>query len=154
MLVSAIQQYESAIIYIYSFPLEPLFYSLLSHPTPLGHHRAPSYTSHYLFYTQTHARMVSHFTHVRLFATLWTVACQASLSMGFSSQKHWSGLPYPPPGDLFDPGIEPMSPGSPALQADSLPLSHLGSHFTHCTVYISMLLLLSHFNRVWLCATP
>ena len=50
--------------------------------------------------------------------TLWTVACQALLSMGFSRQEYWSGLPFPSPGDLPDPGIEP---GSSALQADSLP---------------------------------
>ena len=48
----------------------------------------------------------------------WTVACQAPLSMGFSRQEYWSGLPFPSPGDLSNPGIEP---GSPALQADSLP---------------------------------
>ena len=48
----------------------------------------------------------------------WTVACQAPLSMGFSRQEHWSELPFPSPGDLPDPGIEP---GSPALQADDLP---------------------------------
>ena len=53
-------------------------------------------------------------------ATLQTVACQAPLSMEFSRQEHWSGLPLPPPGDLPDPGIEPASPVSPALQADSL----------------------------------
>ena len=51
-------------------------------------------------------------------ATPWTVACQAPLSMGFSRQEYWTGLPFPSPGDLPDPGIEP---GSPALQADSLP---------------------------------
>ena len=49
--------------------------------------------------------------------TLWTVACQAPPSMGFSGQNYWSGLPFPSPGDLPDPGIEPMSP---ALQADAL----------------------------------
>ena len=57
---------------------------------------------------------------VKLYLTLatpWTVACQAPLSMGFSRQEHWSGLPFPSPGDLPDPGIEH---GSPALQADSL----------------------------------
>ena len=46
------------------------------------------------------------------------VAHQASLSLGFSRQEYWSGLPFPSPGDLPDPGIEP---GSPVLQADSLP---------------------------------
>ena len=57
-------------------------------------------------------------SHVQLFATLWTVACQAPLSLKFSKREYWSGLPFPSPGDLPDPGIEP---GSPALQADSLP---------------------------------
>ena len=50
--------------------------------------------------------------------TTWTVACRAPLSMGFSRQEYWSGLPFPSPGDLPDPGIEPKSP---ALQTDSLP---------------------------------
>ena len=55
---------------------------------------------------------------VRLFAIPWTVAYQAPPSMGFSRQECWSGLPFPSPGDLPDPGIEL---GSPALQADALP---------------------------------
>ena len=58
---------------------------------------------------------------VWLFATPRTVAHQAPLSMGFPRQEYWSGLPFPPPGDLAGPGIKPVSP---ALQADSLPLSH------------------------------
>ena len=57
-------------------------------------------------------------SRVQLFATLWTVAYQASQSMGFSRQEYWSGLPFPSPGDLPDPGIEPRSP---ALRADTLP---------------------------------
>ena len=57
-------------------------------------------------------------------ATAWVVTHQASLSVGLPRQDCWSGLPFPSPGDLPDPGIEPMSP---ALQADSLPLSHLGA---------------------------
>ena len=52
---------------------------------------------------------------------------QAPLSMGFSRQGCWSTLPFPPPGDLPDPGIKPVSPEAPAWQADSLPLSHWGS---------------------------
>ena len=56
--------------------------------------------------------------------TLWTVAHQAPLSMGFSRQEYWNGLPFFSPGDLPNPGIEPRSP---ALQADSLPLSCQGS---------------------------
>ena len=54
---------------------------------------------------------------VQLFATPWTVALHIPLSMGFSRQEYWSGLPFPSPGDLPNPGIEP---GSPALQADAL----------------------------------
>ena len=60
-------------------------------------------------------------SRVQLFTTLWTVAHQAPLSMEFSRQEYWSGMPGPPPGDLPDPGIELMSLMSPALQADSLP---------------------------------
>ena len=56
------------------------------------------------------------------FVTPWTVAHQAPLSMGFLRQEYWSGLPFPSPGDLANPGTEPTSP---ALQADSLPPSHL-----------------------------
>ena len=49
-------------------------------------------------------------SHVQLFVTPWTVACQAPLSMGFSRQEYWSGLPFPSPGDLPNPGIKPESP--------------------------------------------
>ena len=67
--------------------------------------------------------------HLLLQAALtisWTVACQSSLSMGFSRQEYWSGLPFPLPGDLPDPGIEPMLP---TWQANSSPPSHQGSLF-------------------------
>ena len=59
--------------------------------------------------------MLSHFSCVPLFVNLWTVACQAPLSMGFSSQEYWSGLPCPSPGDLPYLGIEPVSLTSPVL---------------------------------------
>ena len=59
--------------------------------------------------------MLSHFSHVQLFATLCTAAHQVPLSTGFSSQEYWSGLPFPPPEDLSNPGIEPVSLMSPAL---------------------------------------
>ena len=62
--------------------------------------------------------VLSHFSHVRLSATSWTIAHDALLSMGFSRQEYWSGLPFPSPGDLRDPGMEPSSP---TLQEDSLP---------------------------------
>ena len=71
--------------------------------------------------------VLSHFSCVQLFVISWTVARQAPLSMGFSRQEYWSGLSFPPPGDLPDPGIEPVPPASPALQEDSLLLSHPGS---------------------------
>ena len=59
--------------------------------------------------------MLSHFSHVQLFATPWTIAHQAPLSMVFSKQEYWSGFPCPPPGDLPNPGIKPVSLRSPAL---------------------------------------
>ena len=65
-------------------------------------------------------------SRVRLFASPWTVAPQAPLSMGFSRQEYWSGLPFPSPGDLLNPGTEPRSP---VLQADSLP-SETADSFT------------------------
>ena len=63
-------------------------------------------------------------SHVRLSAIPWTVACQVPLSMGFPRQEYWSGLPFPSPGDVPNPGTEPASP---VLQADSLLLTHQGS---------------------------
>ena len=62
-------------------------------------------------------KKVKSLSRVRLFAAPWTVAYQAPPSMGFSRQECWSGLPFPSPGDLPDPGIKPRSP---ALQADAL----------------------------------
>ena len=67
---------------------------------------------------------VKSLSHVRLFATPWTVAYQASPSLGFSREEYWSGLPFPSPGDLPDPGIEP---GPPALEADALTSEPPGS---------------------------
>ena len=71
---------------------------------------------------------------VRLFVTPWT----APLSMGFSRQEYWSGLPFPSPGDLPDPGIEFKSPVAPALQADSLPRASPGKpHQKPCEVKVA-----------------
>ena len=90
------------------------------------------------------------FSCAQLFATLWTVACQASLSMGFSLEEYWSGLPCSSPGNLPDPGIKPASLKSPALA---------GGFFTSSTTleapnqYICVCLL-SHFSHVQLFATP
>ena len=72
-------------------------------------------------------------SHIWLFATLWTVAHQAPLSMGFSRQGYWSGLPLPSTGDLPDTGIKP---GSPASQADALPSEPLGKDKEYEMVHI------------------
>ena len=72
--------------------------------------------------------------HVRLFVTPWTVAYQAPPSMGFSRQEYWSGLPFPFPGDLPDPGTEP---GSPTLQAASEPPGKASNVIELYYVYVS-----------------
>ena len=75
-----------------------------------------------------HAQSLSR---VWLFGTLWTVGCQAPVSMGFPRQEYWSQLLFPSPRDLPDPGVEPVAPASSlALQANSLPLSHPGSPYS------------------------
>ena len=170
MLVSTVQQSESAThIYILSFldllptyiPTEywiefPVLYSRFS----LGIHFVRAY-------------MLSCFSRVWLCATLWTVACQAPLSMGFSRQEYWGGLLCPPPADLPDPGIEPKSLTSPALAGEfftasatwealfytqyqeckcvnpisqfiSLSPFSLGVHTLDLCIYISKGILLSH----------
>ena len=84
-------------------------------------------------------------SRVRLFATPWTVARQAPLSMGFSRQEYWSGLPFPSPGDLPNPGIEP---GSPVLQADALPSEPPGNHIRDQfrILFTEIITLVLHFS--------
>ena len=77
-------------------------------------------------------------------ATPWNLACQAPLSMGFSRQKYWNGLPCPPPGDFSDPGIEPESHVALALHMVSLPLSYQGSRIIKEQVSVSSFLSLVH----------
>ena len=67
--------------------------------------------------------MLSHFSHVQFFGILWTVACQAPLSLGFSRQEYWSGLSCPPPADLPYPGMESAYLMSPALAGRFLTTS-------------------------------
>ena len=74
---------------------------------------------------------VKSLSRVRLFGTPWTVAYQAPLSMGFSRQEYWSGMPFPSPGDLPDPGIEPRSP---SLEADALTSELCSSACTQNTL--------------------
>ena len=71
----------------------------------------------HVFYGYLHIRyaVLSRFSRVRLLATPWTVVRQAPLSLGFSRQEHWRGLPFPPPGDFPDPGISPGSLKSSVL---------------------------------------
>ena len=89
--------------------------------------------------------VLSRFSHVWLFVTLWTVVHQASQSMGFSWQEYWSGLPFPPPGDLPDPEIESTFS---ELQADSLPLSH--HLFIHPSFYFCFFhVVLPKFSSSW-----
>ena len=85
--------------------------------------------------------------------TRWTIAHQAPLSMRFSRQEYWSGLLCPPPGDLPDPGIEPMSLMSPALAGRFFTTSATWKPYLYYIISI-MLLLLSRFSCVRLCATP
>ena len=80
---------------------------------------------HIHVYVCIYGCVLSCFSCVRLFLTLWTIAHQAPLSMGFSRQEYWSGLPCRPSGDLPDPGNEPMSLMSPALRV----VSYIASGF-------------------------
>ena len=78
--------------------------------------------------------VLSRFSHVRLFETLWAVSQQAPLAMGSFRQEYWSGLPFPSSGDLLDPGIEPMSLKSPALA---------GGFFSTSTIWEALISLIS-----------
>ena len=92
------------------------------HPYPLPSHPNPR-------------DCLSHFSRVRLSATLWTVAHRAPLSRGFSRQEYWSGLPCPPRGDLPDPGIKPVSLTCVSYlhwQAGSLPPEPPGKRLCLC----------------------
>ena len=82
-----------------------------------------------------HAQLLSR---VRLLATPWTTACQAPPSVGFSRQEYWSGLPFPPPGDVPDPGIGPESLASPALAS---------GFFYHCATWEALRLFRSKLKR-------
>ena len=92
--------------------------------------------------------MFSHFSYVQLLGTLWTIACQVSLSMGFSRQEYWSGLPCPPPGDLSDPGIKLASLMSLALAGRFFTTSATWEALRGVKVKVKSL------SRVRLFATP
>ena len=90
---------------------------------------------------------VKSLSHVRIFATPWTVAHHAPPSMGFSRQKYWSGLPFPSPEDLPDPGVKPRSP---ALQADALTSEPPGKPLCYLPFSDSV----QSLSGVWLFVTP
>ena len=98
--------------------------------------------------TRGHACVLSRFSCVQLFVTLWTIAHQAPLSMGFSRQEYWSGLPCPSPGDLPNPEIEHLSLMSPALAGGFFSTSATWEALNHSLL---LLLLLIRFSRVRLC---
>ena len=99
--------------------------------------------------TEMPACMLSYFSRFQLFVTQWTGACQAPLSTGFSRQKYRNRLPCPPPGDLPDPGIEPMPLAAAALPVDPLLLNHQGSPvkvYEQCSMKAYYI---SHTQRMW-----
>ena len=75
------------------------------------------------------------FSHVRLCVTPWTIACQAPMSTGFSRQEYWSGLLFPSPGDLPDPGIKPVSLTSPAVAGGFFTTSTTWEALNLCLIY-------------------
>ena len=79
-------------------------------------------------------------------ATLWMVANQAPPPMGFSRQEYWSGLPFPSPGDLPDPGIKP---GSPALQADALTSANCLKWMLRSTLFTKLVPKAAHTGLSW-----
>ena len=91
--------------------------------------------------------VASCFSHVTLFVTLWTAACQAPLSIRFSRKEYWSRLPFPPPGDLSDPGIEPGSLMPPALAGRLFTLVPPGKPYIYMeNIYVS---LVRNWRRKW-----
>ena len=76
------------------------------------------------------------FSCVQLSVTPWTVACQVPLSMGFSRQENWSGLPFPTQGDLPNPGTKPTSPASPAMAGGFFTTAPPGKPSEHCCLAI------------------
>ena len=96
--------------------------------------------------------VLSHFSHIQLFVTLWTVVYQVPLSMGFSRQKYWGGFPFSSPRELLTQGLNLHLFYLLNWQAGSLPLFHLETQKHRYGVLL--LLLLSHFSCVRLSATP
>ena len=90
--------------------------------------------------------MLSHFSRVQLFVTLWTVVCQAPLSKGFSRHEYWSGLPCPSPGNLPDPGKESVSLTSHVLAGGFFTIRAIWEAFLTDILHCSHFLLNLHFH--------
>ena len=95
-----------------------------------------------------YSHLVAQSVMSNCFVIPWTMACQDSLSMGLPRQEDWNGLVFPSPGVLPHPGIEPVSP---ALQADSLPLSHLGSPYIY--IYVCVCVCVCVCIHIYICTT-
>ena len=89
-------------------------------------------------------------SHVWLCATPWTVARLAPLPMGFPRQEYWSGLPFPLPGNLSNPGIKPLSPASPKLQVDSFTAEPPWKFQNReCRLAFTLCQILPHVTTLW-----
>ena len=107
-----------------------------SHPLSSPSPPVPNPSQHQdLFQWVNSSHEVAKVSCIQFFSTQWTIACQAPLSSRYPRQEYFSGLPFPSPGDLIKPGVEPASP---VLQVDSLPLSHQGNHeiLTYLTLIV------------------
>ena len=93
----------------------------------------------------THACMLNHFSHVWLFATLWTIACQAPLPMGFSRQDYWSGLSFPSPRDIPHPGIVPACSALTGIFFTTEPLGKPTGHVILLIIIITIIIVNSHW---------
>ena len=124
---------------------------MLVHPLDCS---TPGSSVHWIFlgkYTRE-KKKVKSLSCVRLFVTPWAVAYQAPPSMGFSRQEYWSGLPFPSPGDLPNPGIEPQSP---TFQADTLTSEPPGKvAISYSRRSNSHLLCLLHYRQILYPAEP
>ena len=102
---------------------------------------------HLPFHAYTFTCMLTHFSHVQLYVTLWAVTHQALLSMGFSRQEYWSGLPCLLSGDLSDPGIKPTSLMSPALAGRFFTINATSEAPIH--VYSRLNLIVNFLISIW-----
>ena len=114
----SLHNYDFTAIVIENLPLTRNFMQLTHRIAPGALVCEPMTPRWFVLKSVHRTWVLSRFSRVRLFVTLCTAVFQAPLSMGFSRQEHWSGLPFPPPGDLPNPRIKPRSLTSPALAGE------------------------------------